>query len=155
MKHSTIAKTLAIATAAALALGMASTAKAANKGCTNASLNGTFAYTSTGTITAPPALAGPLAEVGTQTFDGYGNTTAAAMISQNGNITPLTITGTYTVNPDCTGTMTLQVSPFGISVPVYFVLDSTLSEFQAIELSPGVVITRIARWQFPVNSWNH
>src|SRR5450432_4246823 len=101
MKRNTIAKTFTIAAVAALALAIAPTAKADDKGCSNASLQGTFAFTSTGVITAPPAFAGPVSEVGTQTFDGRGNSTAVATLSQNGNILQVTITGTYTVNPDC------------------------------------------------------
>ena len=145
MKRSAIAKTFTIAAVTALVLGIAPTAKADDKGCSNATLQGTFAYTSTGSITAPPALAGPVAEVGTQTFDGTGATTATATVSQNGNILQLTITGTYTVNPDCTGTLTLQVSPIGVTVHVFFVIDDSGSEFQAIETGSGIVITRIGR----------
>jgi hypothetical protein len=153
MKRNTIAKTFAIAAVIALALGIAPTAKADNKGCSNLTLKGTFAYTSTGFITAPPAFAGPFAEAGTQIFDGRGGTTAAVTLSQNGNILPVTITGTYTVNPDCTGTFTLQVSPIDVTVHVFFVIDDSGNGFQAIETDPGLVITRIARRQFPVGDW--
>src|SRR5215472_2267267 len=104
MKRTAIAKPLAITVATALALGIAPKAKADGIGCSNATLKGTFAFTSTGFITAPPSIAGPVAEVGTQTFDGKGNTTATATLSSNGTIFQLTITGTYTVKPDCTGT---------------------------------------------------
>ena len=149
MKGSTIAKTLTIAAVIALALGLAPTAKADDKGCSNATLNGTFAFTSTGFITAPPAFAGPFAETGAQTFDGRGGTTATATLSQNGNILQVSITGTYQVNPDCTGTLTLQVSPIGVTVHVYFVIDDGGDGFQAIETEPGLVITRIARRLFP------
>jgi hypothetical protein len=157
MKHSTIAKTFPIAAITALALGIAPTAKADDKGCSNATLQGTFAFTSTGFITAPPVIAGPFAEVGTQTFDGRGGTTVAATASQNGNIAQLTLTGTYTVNPDCTGTVTAQ----GMTIPqpgnpsisltlyMFFVIDNNGSEFHGIETNTGVVITRIARKLFP------
>ncbi len=149
MKRSTIRKTFTMAAVTALALALSSTAKADDKGCSNATVQGTFAYTSTGYITAPPAYAGPFAEVGTQTFDGKGGTTAAVMSSQNGNILPLTVTGTYTVNPDCTGTMTLQVSPIAVTVDVSFVIDDAGNGFQAIETDAGFVITRIGRRLFP------
>jgi hypothetical protein len=149
MKRSTIAQSFTAAAVTVLALGLLPTANAQNKGCSNASLQGTYAYTSTGTITSPAALAGPVAEVGMQTFDGQGNTTATALISQNGNITPLTITGTYTMNQNCTGTLTLQVVPFGITVVVYIVLDNNWTEFQAIENGPGLVITRVGRVLYP------
>lgn len=147
-----IGTTFALA-AALLALEMSPAAKAAGKGCDASSLIGTFAYTGTGAITAPPEIAGPVAEVGTQTFDGKGVTMGTAILSQNGNVSPVTVTGTYTVNPDCTGTFTLQVSIPGIPafpLHVSFVLYNTLTAFQAIETDAGLVVTRIARKQFPV-----
>jgi hypothetical protein len=67
-----------IAITAAPALSVVQGAQAADKGCSNASLYGTFAYTGTGVLTAPPPLARPFATVGGQTFDGNGNTTATA-----------------------------------------------------------------------------
>src|ERR1700678_2576332 len=151
MRSSTIANTFTIAAVTALALSIAPTANAqvAQRGCSNASLIGTYAYTGAGTIVSPAAIAGPFAEVGMQTFDGQGHTTATATASQGGNILQFTITGTYTVNPDCTGTLTLQVAPIGITVPVFIVIDNNWNEFQAIETSPGVVITRIGHKLYP------
>ena len=94
MKRSTLAKTCTIAAVTALALGIAPMAKADNKGCSNATLKGTFAHMATGFITAPPAMAGPFAGVGTDTFDGNGGITGTATLSANGNIFPATETGT-------------------------------------------------------------
>jgi hypothetical protein len=148
MKHIQTIFTLAALLAPAISIP----AQAADKGCSVASLIGTFAYTGSGTITSPPEIAGPVAEVGTQTFDGRGATMGTAMLSSDGNVSPITFTGTYLVNPDCTGTMTLQVSIPGVPafpLHVYFVLDNTLTEFQAIETDPGLVVSRIARKQFP------
>jgi hypothetical protein len=136
-----------------LAFSLSPAALADNKGCSNASLKGTFAFTGTGFFVAPPALAGPLAEVGTQNFDGRGATTYTATLSQNGNIVPVTATGTYTVNPDCTGTMTVQVAPFGITLHISFAIANSGNEFHAIETEAGAVITRIARRQFPDGDW--
>jgi hypothetical protein len=147
------ANAFAIAAVAALVLGMAPTAKADNKGCSNASLTGTFAYTLTETVIAPPAIAGPAAEVGIQTFDGKGGTTATATLSANGTIVQLAIAGTYTVNPDCTGTFTLQIAQFGITQHVFFVLDDSVAEFRAIETDAGFVGTRVGRRQFPAGDW--
>ena len=112
-------------------------------------LAGTFAFTSTGVITAPPQLAGPVAEVGAQTFDGRGGTSATATISTNGNAQPLTIVGTYAVNPDCTGTAELKISPFGITIHLLFVIDDNGNGFQAMETDAGLVITRVGRKLFP------
>ena len=95
MKCSTIGKTFAIAAIAALALGIAPAAKVDNKGCSNATLKGTFVHTASGFETAPSSMAGPLVGVGTDTFDGNGGVTTTATLSINGNIVPVTATGTY------------------------------------------------------------
>jgi hypothetical protein len=152
MKRNTIANTFAVAAIATLALGMAFPAKADNKGCSNGTLKGTFAYTATGSIVAAPAPVGPYAEVGTQTFDGKGGITVAGMLSANGNVAPLTNTGTYTVNPDCTGTFTVQLAP-GIASHFYFALAASGDVFQALCLDPIAVITRIGRRQYPAGDW--
>jgi hypothetical protein len=153
MKHSTIVRTLTIAAVTALTLGIASTANAEDKGCSEATLKGTFAYTSTGFIIAdaPPSLIGPSAEVGTQTFDGRGNVTFTFNASQNCNTGPGTATGIYKVNDDCTGTFT-EALP-GFIAHYSFVTDDNLNGFQAICQDVGVVVSRIGRRQFPGIDW--
>ena len=154
MKRSSIAKTFSAAvTLLALSIAPAAKADSDNKGCSNASLKGTFAYTGTGFIVTPAAFAGPFAEVGTQTFDGKGATSTTFTASQNGNMFQTTFTGTYTVNPDCTGTADLPNPALGLTVTLFFVIDDNLNGFQAIETLPGAVVTRIARRQFPARDW--
>ena len=116
------------------------------KECSNGILWGSFGYTSTGTLLdsyVPAPYAGPFGEVGRQTFDGKGHTTAAATTSSNGNIQPVTIEGTYTVKPDCTGSMTLNVSPFDSTVHADFVIDDNGAEIRAIGSDSGLVETRV------------
>lgn len=119
------------------------------KECSDATLRGSFGYTSTGTLLeafVPPPYAGPFAEVGRQTFDGKGKTDATATLSANGNIMKVTIEGTYKVNPDCTGSMTL-VSSLGTS-HADFVIDDDGAELRAIFTESGVVESRVYRKQF-------
>ena len=151
MKINTIANTFAIA--AVLALSMAPAAKAQNRGCSNSIIKGTFAFTASGSFAAPSPLTGQFVEVGTQTFDGAGGTTGTATLSSNGRIVPVTWTGTYVVNPDCTGTYTLLISPFGSTVRSYFVISDNATEFLAIETEPGFIILRTGRRQFPVGDY--
>lgn len=137
----------------------AAAAQTLNKGCSNASLYGTFAVGVTGVLTAPPSFAGPFANITAQTFDGSGNTMATGWTSQNGNVVQVTIKGTYTVNPDCTGTMTLQVNVLNppMTLPpgqYFFVLQNAATEFQALSLSPGQILTATGKLQFPgANDW--
>ena len=120
-----------------------------NRGCSNASLQGSFGFTSIGTLLAlPPPFAGPFAEIGRQTFDGQGNTEGAATLSANGNIVRVTVQGTYAVNPDCTGSMALYVLPFGTAVNLDFVIDEDGGELRAIVTDAGAVESRIYRKQF-------
>lgn len=149
MKCSTIAKTFTIAAVTALALSVAPTARADDKGCSAASLQGTFAYTGTGFNVTPAGGAAPFAEVGTQTFDGKGGTTTTFTASANGNLFQISFSGTYTVNSDCSGTMTLLTPAPNPTVTLFFVIADSLNEFQAIETLPGVVVTRIGRKMFP------
>jgi hypothetical protein len=121
------------------------------KECSKATLWGSFGYSSTGTLLdsyVPPPFAGPFGEVGRQTFDGKGHTDATATISSNGNIAKVTIEGTYTVNPDCTGSMTLNVSPFDSTVHADFVIGDDGEELRAIGSDSGVVESRVYSKQF-------
>ena len=152
MKPSTIAKTFAIAAVTALALGIAPTAKADGKGCSNATLKGTFALKGTGSAIGPAAVA-LLDNVLAQTFDGNGAVTATGFRSLNGNINPVTQTGTYTVNPDCTGTYAVLVSPGGNTAHYFFVIDDSGNELQIICTDSGVVFSATARRQFPEGDW--
>jgi hypothetical protein len=124
------------------------------KECSLATLQGSFGYTSTGTLLdsyVPAPYAGPFAEVGRQTFDGKGNTNATATLSSNGNILQqATIQGTYTVNADCTGSMTLYVVQFQSTVHADFVIDRDGAEIRAIGTDSGVIESRVYRKQFRV-----
>ncbi len=153
MNRSTIAKAFAIAAVTVLSVSLAPTANAADKGCTNATLNGTFSQRGTGVIISPASLAGPMANVGTLTFDGAGAVTGVLVNSLNGTTVPATEKGTYHVNADCTGTYTVQISPLGITGNAYFVITDLANEIQIITTDPGLVVVCVARRQFPVGDW--
>jgi len=77
--------------------------------CTNASLRGDYAFTASGTtfpsLGLPAPLTGAFMSSGSATFDGRGNFTVTATSSFNGVLQgPATVTGTYSVDPDCTYT---------------------------------------------------
>jgi len=81
-------------------------------GCSNATLTGSYAVTLTGFGTPPPGLSPgnssvPVALAGLATFDGAGNFTGSFTLSHNGDISarPSDV-GAYTLNSDCTGTLT-------------------------------------------------
>jgi hypothetical protein len=151
MKRSTIAQTFAIGAVAALALNLAPLAKAERKECSAATLEGSFVRTDTGFVTAPPTIAGPLAGVHLLVFSGYGTFTSAGFASLNGNVSESTGTGTYTVNPDCTGNYT-SVSSTGRTGTAFFVIADNGNEIHILPTNPGASLTCIARKVFPVGN---
>jgi hypothetical protein len=69
----------------------------------NATKHGTYLVSGTGTIVG----VGPISAVGEITYDGQGNSIATYTASVNGAIHKgVTVTGSYIVNPDCTGSHT-------------------------------------------------
>ena len=153
MKRTIAPTTLVIVFATLFVLGIVPTAQAQageHRHCSTASLQGSCGFTNTGTnIALPPPLAGPIAQIGRQTFDGRGNTDATATLSANGNIVRVTVQGTYVVNPDCTGSMTLYVSPFGATVLLDFVIDDDGAELRAIITDAGAIESVVLKKQFP------
>ena len=149
MKRNIVRKVLTIAAATALVLGIAPSAMAHDHECSNATLKGTFAEKDTGFITNPPPAAASLfAGVNLETFDGHGAMTATGFATVDGNGGPQTETGTYTVNPDCTGTYEVQISPGGFTAHAFFVIDDGGNELQIVVTDPGTVISCIARRLF-------
>ena len=101
--------------------------------CSNATLHGSYGLHATGSVIG----VGDFAAVGRFTFDGKGGLTAKLFIRVNGNNVELPdITGTYTVNPDCTVTDSWGGSTH-ISIIVdegkgYFILNNTVGEGDTI-----------------------
>ena len=126
--------TLAIVVATVFVLGVVPAAQAGDHDeCSNATLHGSFGFTSIGTLLAiPPPSAGPFAEIGRQTFDGRGGTEGTATLCANGNTGHVTFDGSYVVNPDCTGSMTLFVLPLARTITLDFVIDDDGAELRAL-----------------------
>jgi hypothetical protein len=113
-----------------LICALAGAACAQSGGCNNGSITGTFIFTITGQILAPAPAAGPVSGVAMTTFDGFGNLSQVDHVVHNG-VTPVEdwrpATGTYSVNPDCTGTFSFFPAPTvaadnSPAIKVYFVI---------------------------------
>jgi hypothetical protein len=147
MKCTTVGKLFTIAAAMTLVLAIAPTVQASDKGCSNNTLRGSYAQTGSGVVTAPADQAGPFANVGTLIFDGNGGLTGVIVV--NGSSAQATETGTYKVNPDCTGTYTVEIDPFGITSSAFFAIDTNGDELEIIVTDPGSAITCVAKKLFP------
>jgi hypothetical protein len=109
MRHH-IVRTIAFA---ALSVGLAATASANEKdhySCSIARVAGAWGYSLQGTI-FPPTAPGPVpvAFVGTYTVDRTGYISGTQTSNAGGNVSQDVLTGTLTVNADCTGTQTVDI----------------------------------------------
>jgi hypothetical protein len=89
-----------------------STLSAHASGCSNWTIRGTYAATIHGQILQSDGSILKVDGIVKATYDGYGNFVQYDAVSVNGNLPPgwRPGSGTYSVNPDCTGTLTIVVS---------------------------------------------
>ena len=87
----------------------------ADGGCSVAGLKGPYGLEGQGTVLPggpiPVPAPVPFGEVITATFNGAGTFFGSAAVNVGGEVlNPVNFTGTYTVNSDCTGNMTVNLS---------------------------------------------
>ena len=114
--------------------------------CTVSDAAGRYGHTSTGTIVTPAV--GPFTAVGHVTFTTSGTLSGAQTTSIAGTLVAETFQGTFTVNPDCTGSATVYVyhgSTLARTSQLDMVWDIHHSEVRAIFLTPGTNISITAR----------
>src|SRR5262249_42199026 len=80
----------------------------------NGSLSGGYSFADSGETLAPGSI--KFAEVGVLVFDGTGGLKGNAAMNDGGTICTATVTGTYSVNPDGSGSATLSQTPDAASV---------------------------------------
>ena|SRR5690242_19756885 len=121
-----------LALAGLLASGLASGAQAADS-CTNSSLRGSYGAVLTGTA----INVGPFATVAVVTFNGAGAWSYTESGSFNGNPIPhQTLTGSYSVTPQCSGS---AIDSAGNTLD--FVIVSKGNEVLMVGTGPGTVFT--------------
>jgi hypothetical protein len=103
-------------------------ADSADKPCSNRSLRGDYGYTSEGSLLPAPTVALPFRSVGMTRFDGRGNVAWLEHTVINGASLEAgwtAATGSYAVNPDCTGTMVINTpnSPVPLHLHIIVVKD--------------------------------
>lgn len=84
-------------------VGLNANAKAQERfGCTNAILKGLYGVQGSGFRLTTSSSYVPFGAINVRNFDGKGNYTGKGITNVSGNFTETNISGTYTVNPDCT-----------------------------------------------------
>ena len=113
MKSKTAGKCVGSLFPVVLTMAMAAPAYAEDSACSLARSAGKWSFTDQGTV-LPSA---PRTAIGVFTLDGTGNLqNGVATASLNGAVASETFSGTYTVNPDCTGTIGVEIFVSGTEI---------------------------------------
>jgi len=131
----------------------------APQGCSLETAAGHWGFTLTGTLLLPTGPV-PVAAVGTLAANGTGNISGTEARNVGGGFANETITGTWTVNPDCTAAGTVKIYESGALVRtsgISLVFDEDSAEWrlvqQSLTLPDGtrlpVVLTGDAKRMFP------
>lgn len=108
--------------------------------CTPETLNGAYGYAFSG----PFVGVGPVGAVGLMIFDGAGGLTAHDTTSINGDISHRAGAGSYTVNPTCTGSATIDDDFAGFAFDLMIVPGTGGSEFSFLVTNHGAVQSGVA-----------
>jgi hypothetical protein len=125
-----------------LALAASSTLIAHASSCSDSTIIGTYAFTLHGTIFLPGGSTLLIDGIAKQTYDGQGNMTQVDAVATNGVLTPgwRSGTGTYSVNSDCTGTLTIVVP--GLSdLHLQFIVAQSGNTIHQVVTDPGIATT--------------
>jgi hypothetical protein len=126
-----------------LALAASSAVTAHASGCSNATIKGTYAFTIHGQVFLPEGAGTLLVDGLAKTkFDGAGNLTQLDAVATNGNVAPgwRFSTGSYSVNPNCTGTFNVTN---GDQPPIHvqFVISHWGNHINTVVIDPGFATT--------------
>jgi hypothetical protein len=132
MKHKLVGTALTVVFAVAMMAGLAAPAHAWDQPCSLAGVAGNWGFTDSGTVIG----IGPRTAVGVFTLDGKGNLLdGVATSSLNGSIASETFSGTYTVNPDCTGEVSVAIYASGaqiLAVTLNVAFDDDMKEIRGL-----------------------
>src|SRR5713101_9618220 len=124
------------------ALATSSTLMAHASACSNSTIQGTYAFTLHGQVFLPDGSTLLIDGVAKQTFDGKGNFMQVDAVATNGVLTPgwRPGTGTYSVNPDCTGTQTISVAG-APDLHIQFIVAQSGNTIHQVVTDPGRATT--------------
>jgi uncharacterized protein (TIGR03437 family) len=115
--------------------------------CSNATISGSYGYAIEGWLIPPlaPVLAADAA-AGQLTADGAGHFSGTDTVSYGGTIEPRTITGTYQVNSNCTGSSIFQDS-LGEVAHFQFVVSPNGQQISSIQTDSDTVNASFTQYQ--------
>jgi len=122
-----------------LALAASSPLTAHASGCSNRTMKGAWVQHLQGLIFLPDGTSLVLTGVTKTTYDGLGNLTVLDSSGVNGNVPAgwRTGSGSYTVNPDCTGTETISF-PGQADIHAQFALAQSRNKLHYVNIDAGI-----------------
>jgi hypothetical protein len=125
-----------------LALAASSTSMAHANACSNATIRGTYAFTLRGQILLPDGTSVLLDGIALQTYDGRGNLTQIDAVADNGNAAPgwRPGTGTYSVSPNCTGSLTIVIDGLP-DLHMQFIISRSGNKIRQVVMDAGLATT--------------
>jgi len=127
----------------ALALVVLSPLMSHASACSNSTIQGSYAFTIHGTLFLPNGSILVVDGIDKVTFDGNGNFTQVDAVATNGHLDApgwRPGTGTYLVNPDCTGTQTIVV-PGLPDLHLQFIVAQSGNTIHQVVIDPGFATT--------------
>lgn len=111
--------------------------------CDNSTIRGSYAFTIHGTLFLPNGSTLIVDGIDRATFDGHGNFTQLDAVATNGVFATAGWrpgSGTYSVNPDCTGTQTLVVAGMP-DLHLQFIVAQSGNTIHQVVTDPGFATT--------------
>lgn len=127
----------------ALALAASSATLSAHAAvCSNNTIQGSYAFTIHGTIFLPNGATIHIDGIALEVFDGKGNFKQVDAVADNGFLMPgwRPGTGSYSVNPDCTGTQTIVVPGMG-DLHLQMIVAQGGNTIHQVVIDPGIATT--------------
>jgi hypothetical protein len=143
MKCNLIARATLAAIGVALLMTMVPPALGAQ--CSLGSVAGSYGYTASGFVAIAAGTFVPVAAAGRLTFDGNGHVNGTQTRVVAGSSLDETYSGTYSVNPNCTGSFTVLVEPDTRTSTVDLVWTDNTNGVSAVFTNPGFILTATAR----------
>jgi hypothetical protein len=111
-----------------------------DQACTTETIRGEYGFRTAGVSVRPDGTTVEFASFGRMVRDGHGNVVSGMVTSNTGGtIRRVTLTGTYTVNSDCTGSGTSNLSS-GAVVHYEFVIVDKGQRMEFILVEPNGII---------------